>query len=60
LLPKIKEIRDNIDTILTTEIEKKTRFLKQSYYEGGSSGNQITGKIIKKTASRSDNSQDKG
>lgn len=31
LLPKIKETRGNMDKLLTTEIEKKRSFLKQSY-----------------------------
>jgi len=48
LLPKIKEIRDNIDRILTTEVEKKTRFLKQSYYEVGPRATKLLAKLLRK------------
>lgn len=48
LLPKIKEFRDNIDKILITEIEKKTRYLKQSYYEVGPRAAKLLSKQLKK------------
>uniref|UniRef100_A0A671XN45 Reverse transcriptase domain-containing protein n=1 Tax=Sparus aurata TaxID=8175 RepID=A0A671XN45_SPAAU len=48
LLSKIKEIRDNIDRLLTTEIEKKTRFLKQSYYEVGPRATKLLAKRLKR------------
>lgn len=44
LLPKIKEIRDSIDRILSTETEKKTRFLKRSYYEVGPRATRLLAK----------------
>lgn len=47
LLPKIKGIRDNIDRILISEIEKKTRFLKQTYYEVGPRANKLLAKRLK-------------
>lgn len=45
LLLGIKVIRDNIDRILTTEIEF---FLKQSYYEVGPRATKLLAKRIKK------------
>lgn len=32
---KIEEVKTKLDAILTKEVEKKIRFLKQTYYEGG-------------------------
>lgn len=48
LLPKIKEARENIDALLNTEIEKKTRFLKQAYYEVGPKASRLLAKRLKK------------
>ena len=39
-LAKVKETRSKIDKILLTEVEKKVRFVKQAYYEGGPEANK--------------------
>ncbi|XP_054872348.1 LINE-1 retrotransposable element ORF2 protein isoform X1 [Amphiprion ocellaris] len=48
LLPKLKEIRSNIDKIITSDIEKKTKFLKQSYYEVGPKAARLLARKLKK------------
>lgn len=48
LLPQIKEARENINKLLNAEIEKKTRFLKQSYYEVGPRASRLLAKRLKK------------
>lgn len=44
----IRNYRDNIDKLLTTEIERKARFLKQSYYEVGPRATRLLAKRLKK------------
>uniref|UniRef100_A0A3Q2ZLE5 Reverse transcriptase domain-containing protein n=2 Tax=Kryptolebias marmoratus TaxID=37003 RepID=A0A3Q2ZLE5_KRYMA len=51
LLIKIKEVRNNIDKILTYEIEKKSKFIRQSYHEVGSKGTKLLAKKLKKQQS---------
>ena len=38
---KVKEIRGKIDEILLTEVERRTRFLKLTYYEEGPKANKL-------------------
>ena len=47
-LKQIKETRKEIDTMLLAEVEKKTRFLKQTYYEGGSRATRMLAWRLKK------------
>lgn len=48
LLPQIKEIKNTIDKLLSAEIEKNTRFLKQSYYEIGPRATKLLAKRLRK------------
>lgn len=47
-LNQIKEARKKVEDILMDEMEKKTRFLKQTYYEGGSKASKMLARRIKK------------
>lgn len=47
-LPKIKEIRNQISDIYKEELQKKTPFLKQSYYEVGPKATKLLAKKIRK------------
>ena len=40
-LKRVKEVRGKINQILLTEVEKKARFVKQSYYEGGPKASKL-------------------
>uniref|UniRef100_A0A8C9ZYH8 Uncharacterized protein n=1 Tax=Sander lucioperca TaxID=283035 RepID=A0A8C9ZYH8_SANLU len=48
LLNQIKEVRKKVDDILLEEVERKARFLKQTYYEGGSKASKSIARRIKK------------
>ena len=48
LLQQIKETRGEINEILRGEIEKKARFLKQSYYESGSKAARLLARRLRK------------
>lgn len=45
---EIKEMRAKINDVLADEIEKKNKFLKQSYYEAGSKAAKVLAKRIRK------------
>lgn len=45
---QIKDIKAKINDILLDEIEKKNKFLKQSYYEAGSKATKLLAKRIRK------------
>ena len=48
VLDQIKKIRKEIDELLMMEVERKSRFLKQTYYEGGSKATRMLAHRIRK------------
>lgn len=44
---KVKDLRGKIDRILLNEVEKKARFVKQTYYEGGYRANRLLARRIR-------------
>ena len=48
ILRQVKETKNKIDNILLTEVEKKARFVKQTYYEGGSKASRLLARRIRK------------
>ena len=46
-LRKVKDVRGKIENILLIEVEKKARFVKQAYYEGGPKANILLARKIR-------------
>lgn len=45
---RIGEVKKEINEVLEDEVEKKSRFIKQTYYEGGSKATKLLAKWIKR------------
>lgn len=48
VLKQLKETKTKIDNILLTEVEKKARFVKLTYYEGGAKASRLLARRIRK------------